>query len=700
VGKRTLVQSLRRLALPTLLACFTLLGLLSDRTVETATAQCTPAACDDITIYDTLNNCVRFKIVNRKPGTLINRIKISTASPYPIGWVCGVTADPTYVTGYTGRVSLNSWTEDVVQRTNFSKELIPTNPATADMSFCDTGYFVICICCPMRAANPVIPVTITTIHNDGPPRTECAQTFNLSYMGPSCIPREWPCRDSCPDLSASTSYDAFTGRSRVCVTITNKQPGSLYYFNLSIACNGAGTANNWQVVDMPSGWVDGGFNGVNGAGGTFSSASGLDNCAEMTFCFETDNCDKSNPCNNITINYVGEGPNGIGMCSLSVNATLTRPSIPATDNSCCALDKFGNPIQPTVDVDPPVVNPTTGKSEFCVTVKRVDATAMNTITISRTIGRTLCLTSIPWGWERTGGSATSDVFTRTTAPNTGCRSFTFCYETCDCDNVNTINGTVNVNYTGSGSGVTRPITIFPDQGTCCTGGPWKEDHASISWSPSAPGCLTYTLVNSHWPCTDVNDFHFGVPLSCIPSSITVPTGFTGTYDPITKTVNVVPTVTQGGVIGCCEEMVVTVCFNNCIGPFPDFDWSWTSTYNGTPITIKTQPYHYSLGPVMQSKVRSAHESQKGEQNYPNPFGASTLFKTTIPFNASGIGIARIRISDPTGKLVLTEEMEVDAAGKRFFYFTGEDLPAGTYYYEIEFPKGKQVVAKRTMILVK
>jgi hypothetical protein len=45
-------------------------------------------------------------------------------------------------------------------------------------------------------------------------------------------------------------------------------------------------------------------------------------------------------------------------------------------------------------------------------------------------------------------------------------------------------------------------------------------------------------------------------------------------------------------------------------------------------------------------------------------------------------------------------MEVESEGKHVFYFTGEALPAGTYYYEIEFPKGKHVVAKRTMILVK
>lgn len=39
------------------------------------------------------------------------------------------------------------------------------------------------------------------------------------------------------------------------------------------------------------------------------------------------------------------------------------------------------------------------------------------------------------------------------------------------------------------------------------------------------------------------------------------------------------------------------------------------------------------------------------------------------------------------------------AGTHFFYFTADKLPAGTYYYTIEFPQGV-VIASKTMLVVK
>lgn len=699
VGKRTFVQSLRRFALPTLLFCFAMLGVTIGEAVPTLKAQVTcDSVCDEVKLVDTVNGCYLFMVVNRNASPL-SRIRLTaTNGNLPIAWVCSFDADPTSVPGYQGPAPAGSWNRDfAVLDPNYTMEYVPSNLSHV-LRQCDTAYFRLCICCPERFGITV-PIRIETFHDD-PNVTPCPNDYNLSYIGEPCdIPIE--CDEDCPDISSTSSYDPVTGRSKVCVTITNKQPGSLYYFDLNIACLGTGAPNDWQVVSMPTGWVNVDFNGASGAGGTFASASGLDNCEEMTFCFETANCNL-NYCESIRINYVGEGKNGVGICSLYTDAYLPNPNPTAIDKSCCPLDQFGVPKPPQITVEPPIVDPLSGKSEFCVTVQRFDNTPMNTIRISRTIGRLLCLTSIPPGWERTGGSATSDEFTRTTAPNEGCRSFKFCYETCDCDNVNTANGTINVNITGSGSGLTLPITIRPDEGNCCAGeGPFKEDQASISWSPASPACLTYTLLNSHVPCSDINDFHFNVPLGCIPSSITVPTGFFGFYDPLTRTVNVVPNVESGAVINCCAEMVVTVCFNNCIGPFPDFEWTWSSTYNGAIISQETEEYEYAAPkPAVDHGSKPRTEPMKGEQNFPNPFGASTDFKTTIPFNADGTGVARITIVDPTGKTVLTEEMEVTAPGKRFFYFTGDALPSGTYYYEIEFPKGKQVVAKRTMILVK
>jgi flagellar hook assembly protein FlgD len=75
------------------------------------------------------------------------------------------------------------------------------------------------------------------------------------------------------------------------------------------------------------------------------------------------------------------------------------------------------------------------------------------------------------------------------------------------------------------------------------------------------------------------------------------------------------------------------------------------------------------------------------------------FKTTIPFTTSAQGVASIRIVDQTGKVVLKDNENATYAGQHFFYFSGKNLPSGTYYYTIEFPQGV-VIANKTMLVVK
>ncbi len=77
----------------------------------------------------------------------------------------------------------------------------------------------------------------------------------------------------------------------------------------------------------------------------------------------------------------------------------------------------------------------------------------------------------------------------------------------------------------------------------------------------------------------------------------------------------------------------------------------------------------------------------------------TNFTTTIPFTTSATGVATIRIADEKGNIVLTEDEDMTYIGTHFFYFTGTELPSGTYYYQIEFPKGV-VIVNRSMLLVK
>lgn len=88
-----------------------------------------------------------------------------------------------------------------------------------------------------------------------------------------------------------------------------------------------------------------------------------------------------------------------------------------------------------------------------------------------------------------------------------------------------------------------------------------------------------------------------------------------------------------------------------------------------------------------------------QQNYPNPITADSRFATKIPFESLGAGLASIRVTDEAGKLISTETMDVISAGRHFFYFSAESLPAGTYFYQIEFPRGR-VIVRRSMLVVK
>jgi hypothetical protein len=88
-----------------------------------------------------------------------------------------------------------------------------------------------------------------------------------------------------------------------------------------------------------------------------------------------------------------------------------------------------------------------------------------------------------------------------------------------------------------------------------------------------------------------------------------------------------------------------------------------------------------------------------DQNYPNPLNWDNDFRTTIPFTLPNGGDAIIKISDATGREVKKETMTFSGGGKHFFYFTATDLPAGKYFYQIEYPKG-HVIVNKSMIVVK
>ncbi|MDP4220074.1 MAG: T9SS type A sorting domain-containing protein, partial [Bacteroidota bacterium] len=127
-----------------------------------------------------------------------------------------------------------------------------------------------------------------------------------------------------------------------------------------------------------------------------------------------------------------------------------------------------------------------------------------------------------------------------------------------------------------------------------------------------------------------------------------------------------------------------------IQTFPLGDTSGACTTDST-----TPPQAFKIS----KQANNALFQMSEEQNYPNPLTWDKEFRTTIPFTIPNGGEAVIRISDATGKLIKSETMSFIDGGKHFFYFTATDLPAGKYYYQIEYPAGK-VITNRSMLLIR
>ncbi len=115
---------------------------------------------------------------------------------------------------------------------------------------------------------------------------------------------------------------------------------------------------------------------------------------------------------------------------------------------------------------------------------------------------------------------------------------------------------------------------------------------------------------------------------------------------------------------------------------PTFEWKQIGASN------RSQPGVTAIAP-----------QGEGYQNYPNPLDAASGFKTTIPFTTLDKGIASIRLVNDKGIEVLKDNEEVTYSGTHFFYFTAQALPAGVYYYQIEFPQGV-VIQNKTLLIVR
>lgn len=136
------------------------------------------------------------------------------------------------------------------------------------------------------------------------------------------------------------------------------------------------------------------------------------------------------------------------------------------------------------------------------------------------------------------------------------------------------------------------------------------------------------------------------------------------------------------------------------------DWESFGHYVSDPFTYKTmvvdgEPDIYSYVDYIRfsrPEVTSSEEDGKVQQfklsqNYPNPFNPETRIDYTIP---SG-GFIEVNVFNLLGQKVESLVNAYQAAGQYSVRFTSDNLPTGTYYYQLKV-NGQPVQTRKMMVL--
>lgn len=123
------------------------------------------------------------------------------------------------------------------------------------------------------------------------------------------------------------------------------------------------------------------------------------------------------------------------------------------------------------------------------------------------------------------------------------------------------------------------------------------------------------------------------------------------------------------------------------GPAAPAPWTFTHTFT----TAGEFPYycepHASMGmtgtitvqnPVGVDDEEFLADQFELKQNYPNPFNPSTKIKFVVPYTS----FVSIKVYDVIGNEVATLVNEVKSAGNYDVEFSAENLPSGTYVYQL------------------
>lgn len=639
----------------------------------------------------------------------IDTVIITDLPPYyrtlaPSPWMCSFTFDS--ANPYTGASSdpadhfINSnW--GYRSGEDHDSMIWYANTESDDIYPNDSGWLSICVCCGWGKVE--IPILITVKHHDG---SVSYQNVYPTYYSEPCGVYPYLCTDSCDVLNCSAiSKDLNSGEYQFCATVTRQSGGAVgdftLYWKWPLGC----PKDSMRLISAPSGWsqVSGGVDSSSFAVDT-SIDDAIQNCGSGTFCFALSGCTGTEDlCSGLTVDMHTDGEPW--WCSSP--CSLTVPTVP--DNSCCSS---------AVEIEPTTIFPapdtTNGSWSFCIDVHESDNLPDTVVSFNLdnnlplVPARCITPTNIPWGWRQVsqvGTTWTYKLDSVASVDSFGCRTYEWCFQTCDCQNTSFTNA-IQVIATGTvfNTSVTFPVGIA---GNCCGGDTTTSWHSKdyVTVTGLTPTCVQVTFQNTHYAllgvdgCCEDNSFTFVLPPGCTVTSVT-PLTSGWCWDTVGSTVQIFGCPAGGFTpLPCCSSLVVNICTDCPIG-FSNWITNWTGADNCGDTTGDTVSYCGGCGGGGKiADQPSAPGQNTGSPNYPNPFGSGTNFTTTIPFTTSASGVATIRIVDEKGNVILTEDQDVTYNGTHFFYFTGNDLPSGTYYYQIEFPKGV-VIVNRSMLLVK
>ena len=394
-------------------------------------------------------------------------------------------------------------------------------------------------------------------------------------------------------------------------------------------------------------------------------------------------------------------------CNPPTAVVTGLPPIPP--NACC-----NHVFPPAVTTSLPTQDPTNGSWSFCISIHQNGTDPDTEISFNTNwlgLGRCVAPISVPWGWHLYSQSGTTwdyKLDSLQSSDSLGCRTYDWCFQTCDCQENMAFVNDIHITMTGTtpvDETVNFPVGIL---GHCCGGDTTTSWHSNdyVTVTGVTPTCVDVTFHNSHYAagqtdgCCSGGDvaFTFVLPPGCSLLSATLPSGWC--YTMFDSLLEINPCPSSGASITCCGTLTVQICTDCPIG-FSNWTTNWTSSDACDNNMGDTVSYCGGCDGGMKPAIPQSGPASKdeGSQNFPNPFGNGTNFTTTIPFITSATGVATIRAVDEKGNVMLTEDQDVNYIGTHFFYFTGKDLPSGTYYYQIEFPKGV-VIVNRSMLLVK